>query len=48
LVSPLNAYATPSNDSWIIDLGASDHMTYISSLFSSYNFCFDREQGWHS
>jgi hypothetical protein len=34
LFSPL------SNDSWIIDLGASDHMTSISSMFFSYNICF--------
>jgi hypothetical protein len=40
----LNASATPSDDSWIIDSGASDHMTGIFSLFSSYNLCSSREK----
>jgi hypothetical protein len=43
LTTALNASATPSDDSWIIDSGAFDHMTSISSLFSSYNLCSSRE-----
>lgn len=30
---------TNSNTSWIIDSGASDHMTGSSKLFSSYSLC---------
>jgi transposase InsO family protein len=44
LTTALNASATPSDDSWIIDSGASDHMTGISSLFSSYKLCSNREK----
>lgn len=39
----LNAFATPFDDSLIIDLGASCHMLSISSLFSSYNLCSEKE-----
>jgi hypothetical protein len=35
----LNASATPSDDLWVIDFGASDHMIGMSHLFSSYNPC---------
>jgi hypothetical protein len=40
LVTSLNA----SNDSRIIDSDASDHMTDISSMFSSYNLCSGRQK----
>lgn len=33
-----------SDDLWIIDLGASDHMTSLSSLFSSYHLCSSRDE----
>jgi hypothetical protein len=33
LATALHASATPSNDLWIIDSGASDHMTSMSPLF---------------
>jgi hypothetical protein len=33
----LNASATPFDDPWVIDSGASDHMTGMSPLFSPYN-----------
>lgn len=39
----LNAFATLSYDSWIIDSEAFNHMTSISS-FSSYNVCSGREK----
>jgi hypothetical protein len=41
----LNASTTLSHDSLIIELGASDHMTGISSLFSSCNLCSEKEKG---
>jgi hypothetical protein len=37
LATALNTFATPPDDPWIIDSGASDHMTGMSPLFSSYN-----------
>jgi len=37
--SSLNASSTKSNDPWIIDSGASDNMTGLSFMFSSYNLC---------
>jgi hypothetical protein len=43
LAIALNAFATPSNDPWIIDFGASDHMTGMSLLFLSYNPCSGRD-----
>lgn len=43
-LATLNASSTKSEDPWIIDLGASYHIIGISSLFSSYNFCFSREK----
>jgi hypothetical protein len=44
LVTALNASATPPDDPWVIDLGASDHMTGMSHLFSSYNPCSGRDK----
>jgi hypothetical protein len=44
LATALNASSTPPNDSWIIDFGASDHMTGMSPLFSSYNPCSGRDK----
>ena len=44
LTTTLNASTTPSNNSWIIDSGASDHMTGISFLFSSYNIYSSMEK----
>lgn len=43
LTTALNASIT-SNDSWIIDSGASNHMTDVSFLFSSYNLYSSREK----
>jgi hypothetical protein len=37
LATALNASATPSNDLWVIDSGAFEHMTGMSPLFSLYN-----------
>lgn len=45
LATALNASTTPSDDFWIIDLGASDHMTNIFSFFSSYNLCSGKGKG---
>jgi hypothetical protein len=44
VATALNAFATPSNDPWVIDSGASDHMTGMSPLFSSYNPCSGRDK----
>jgi hypothetical protein len=44
LATTLNASATHSDDPWVIDSGASDHMTGMSSLFSSYNPCSSKEK----
>jgi hypothetical protein len=44
LATALHASATPSEDPWVIDSGASDHMTGMSPLFSSYNPCSGREK----
>jgi len=44
LTTALNASATPSNDPWVIDSGAFDHMTGMSPLFSSYNPCSGRDK----
>jgi len=44
LATALNASATPPNDPWVIDSGASDHMTGISPLFSSYNPCSGKDK----
>ena len=39
--NPLALHVTrPSTTSWIVDYGASDHMTGDRSLFSSYSLCF--------
>jgi hypothetical protein len=35
---------TKSDGSWRTDLGTSDHMTSLSSLFSTYNLCLGREK----
>jgi hypothetical protein len=40
----LNASATHSDDPWVIDFGASDHLVGMSSLFSPYNPCFGKEK----
>jgi hypothetical protein len=40
----VNASATPPDDLWVIDFSASDHMTGMSPLFSSYNPCSDRDK----
>lgn len=39
LATALNASATPFNDSGVTDSGASDHMTGMSPVSSSYNPC---------
>jgi hypothetical protein len=44
VATALNASATPSDDPWVIDSGASDHMTGMSPLFSSYNPCSCRDK----
>jgi len=44
VATTLNASATPSDDSWVIDSGASDHMTSMSPLFPSYNPCSSRDK----
>jgi hypothetical protein len=44
LVTALNASATQSNDPWVIDFSASNHMAGMSSLFSSYNPCSNKEK----
>jgi hypothetical protein len=43
LTTALNASAIPSDDPWVIDVGASDHMIGMSPLFSSYNPCSSRD-----
>jgi hypothetical protein len=40
LATALDASTIVADDSWINDKGASDHMTGISSLFSSYSRWF--------
>jgi hypothetical protein len=44
LDTALNASATPSDDPWVIDSGASNHMTGMSPLFSSYNPCSGKDK----
>jgi hypothetical protein len=44
LPTALNASGTHSDDPWVIDFGASDHMTGMSPLFSSYNPCSGKEK----
>jgi hypothetical protein len=44
LATALHAFATPSEDPWVIDSGASDHMIGTSPLFSSYNPCSGRDK----
>ena len=44
LATTLHASATPSEDPWVIDSGASDHMTGTSPLFLSYNPCSGRDK----
>lgn len=44
LATTLNARATYFDDPWVIDLGASNHMTGMSSLFSEYNPYFGRDK----
>jgi hypothetical protein len=44
LATTLNAFATPPDDPWVIDFGASDHMTSMSPLFLSYNPCSSRDK----
>jgi len=44
LATALNASATPSDDPWVIDSGASNHMSSMSPLFSSYNPCSRRDK----
>jgi hypothetical protein len=44
LATALNASAPHSDDPWVIDACASDNMTSMSPLFSSYNPCSDREK----
>jgi hypothetical protein len=44
LATALNASATPPDDPWVIDSGASNHMTGMSPLFSSYNPCSSRNK----
>lgn len=42
--STLFASISPSQDSWIIDSGASYHMTGISFLFKSYNVSSSKDK----
>lgn len=42
--STLSVSLSDPSSSWTIDSGASHHMTCISSLFSSYHFCFRRDK----
>jgi len=44
VATTLNAYATLFDDSWVIDSGASNHMTGMSHLFSSYKPCSGRDK----
>jgi hypothetical protein len=44
LATALNASATPFDDPWVIDSSASDHMTGMSPLFSSYNPCSGKDK----
>jgi hypothetical protein len=44
LATALNASVTPSDDPWVIDFGAFDHMIGMSPLFSSYNPCSGRDK----
>jgi hypothetical protein len=44
LATALNAFATPPDDPWVIDSGASDHITCMSPIFSSYNPCSGRDK----
>jgi len=44
LATALNASATLPDDLWVINSGDSDHMTGMSSLFSSYNPCLGRDK----
>lgn len=37
-------HVSPSTPSWIIDSGASDHMTSLQSLFSSHSICSGRDK----
>lgn len=39
-----SANVSSSGHSWIIDLGASDHMIGTSSLFSSYSICYGKDK----
>lgn len=39
----LSAFVTAPSHSWIIDSGASDHMTGMS-FFSSYSICFGKDK----
>lgn len=43
LASAFSASVTTPSHSWIIDLGASDHMMGMSSFFSSYSICFGKD-----
>lgn len=42
--SMLNVSMSPPGQSWIIDSGASDHMTGTSSFFSSYSICSRKDK----
>jgi hypothetical protein len=44
LATALNASATPPDDPWVIDSGASDHMTGMSPLFLSNNPCSGKDK----
>jgi hypothetical protein len=44
LATDLNASATPFNDPWVINSGASNHMIEMSPLLSSYNPCSGRDK----
>ena len=44
LANSVSAFHSQSNLPWIIDSGASDHMTYSSSLFSDYKPCSGQDK----
>ena len=44
LATALHASGTPSEDPWVIDSGAFDHITGTSPLFMSYNPCSGRDK----